>query len=174
MINWFVLWTLTGKEKEVLFRVSEVPGIDRAMVPTDVLHYRKAGAWEPRESVLIPGYVFVRCAMSSTIYHRIRGIPHVIGWLGSDSMWPTIVPEEEMIPVIAINAGCDPASYLKEVSIDRRKRRGRGSLTLLGQQQTLPFHPHTDATDKQPENGQVDQRPADDEGDQEPQELPQG
>lgn len=163
--DWFVLWVLTGKELEVLARIQGSPGVTQALVPVETLQYRREGAWEPRESALIPGYVFLQCSMDSAIYYRIRGIPHVIGWLGSDSMWPTIVPEDEMIPVLALHAGCDPASQLQNVTIDRRKRRGRGTLTLLGQSQAITFDPRT-TDQKQPDEARVDQSPAADEGDQ--------
>lgn len=173
--NWFVLWVLTGHERDVLAELQETPGILEALVPMEQLWYRREGAWEQRPSVAIPGYVFLRCDMDTSIYHRICGVhklPHVIGWLGSDSMWPTIVPEQEMLPVIELNAGCDPASQLQDVAIDRRKRRGRGTLTLYGQAKTIVFTPRTN--EKQPENERVDQRPATDEGDQSPQETTEG
>lgn len=172
-MNWFVLWVLTGKEKEVLAKVKGIQDVSQALAPEEVLYYRKDGGWEERPHVLIPGYVFLQCRMDSAIYYQIRGIPYVIGWLGSDSMWPSIVPENEMLPVIEINAGCDPAGQLQAVSIDRRKRRGKGTLTLYGKEQTITFTPRT--TDhKQPDEAQVDQSPAADEGEQSPEEQPQG
>lgn len=173
MTNWFVLWVLTGKEKEVLARVKNVADVSQALVPEEVLYYRKDGGWEERPHVLIPGYVFLQCKMDSAIYYQIRGIPHVIGWLGSDSMWPTIVPEDEMIPVLKIHAGCDPAGQLQEVTIDKRKRRGKGTLMLYGKPQTITFTPRT-TEQKQPEEAQVDQSPAADESEQRPEEQPQG
>lgn len=144
--NWFVLWVRTGRELDVLAELKQTPGVLEALVPVEQLWYRQGGDWEQRPSVAIPGYVFLRCEMNAAIYHRICGvrkIPHVIGWLGSDSMWPTIVPEQEMLPVINLHAGCDPASQLHDVTIDRRKRRGRGTLTLYGKDKTIVFTPRT-------------------------------
>lgn len=162
MSNWFVLWVLTGSEKDVLREALKGPGVDEGIVPIEHLLYRKDGAWEERESVAIPGYVFIRCRMDSAIYYRLRGIPRVIGWLG-DGMWPTIVPEHEMLPITNIHKGLDPASQLINVSIDKHKRRGKGTLTLYGKEQTIVFTPRTN---KQPDKAQVDQRPATEDGDQ--------
>lgn len=164
MSNWFVLWVLTGAEKDVLREAQGVPGVKEAIVPMERLNFRKDGAWEERENPTIPGYVFVRCAMDSAIYYRLRGIPRVIGWLG-DGMWPTIVPEQEMLPILNIHRGQDPASLLQHVTIDKHKRRGRGTLMLYGKEQTIVFTPRTDDK-KQPDNAQVDQRPAKVDGEQ--------
>lgn len=164
--NWFVLWVLTGKELDVLQHTRRAPGIREAIVPTGTLPYRRNGAWEDREQVMIPGYVFLRCLMDSSIYYRVRGIPHVIGWLGGDSLWPTVVPDADMQRVLMLHSGCDPSGQLQDVTIDRHKRRGRGTLQLCGTRQTVVFDPRP--AKKQPEHEQVDQRPADGEGDQNP------
>lgn len=163
MSNWFVIWVMTGKEQDVLSAIEGAPGVTQALCPMEQLWYRREGRWESRLQAMIPGYVFIQCAMDTTIYYRVRGTPHVIGWLGTDSMWPSIVPEAEMAPVINISTGQDPASHLHDVTIDKRKRRGRGTLSLYGKAQKIVFAPRTD--DKQPENEQVDERPADDDGD---------
>jgi transcription antitermination factor NusG len=172
MHNWFVLWVMTGSEQDVRKRAACVPGMETALAPMLALPYRRDGAWEYREQVMIPGYVFLRCRMDSAIYHRVRSIPQVIGWLGGDSLWPTIVPEEEMKPVLAIHQGEDPAGQLMDVEIDKRKRRGRGTLTLYGEKKTIAFDASTN-DQKQPENEQVDKRPADDKGDQTPEDSAQ-
>lgn len=162
--SWYVIWVLTGKEPEVLAAIQDAPGVTAALCPTEQIWYRREGAWEQREQVMIPGYVFIQCAMDTTIYHRVRGTPCVIGWLGTDSMWPSIVPEAEMTPVIEISTGRNPASHLHDVTIDKRKRRGHGTLTLQGQAQKIVFTPRTE--DKQPDETRVDESPAADEGDQ--------
>lgn len=102
--------------------------------------------------------------MDAQIYHRIRGVTHVIGWLGPDSMWPTDVPEEEMDRVKQLHTGCDPSQILQDVKLDRHKRRGRGTLSLCGKEQHITFPYPTDQ--KQPDEARVDERPAADEGDQ--------
>jgi len=93
MSNWFVVWTLTGKELDVLDAIKRAPGVTAALCPVEQVWYRRGGQWEGRMQVMIPGYVFIQCNMDTTIYYRVRGTPHVIGWLGTDSMWPSIVPE---------------------------------------------------------------------------------
>jgi transcription antitermination factor NusG len=174
MTHWFVLWVLTGKELDVLRKLRQTPGAQEALVPMEAIYYRREGAWEERESTLIPGYVFLRCRMDSAIYYRIREIPHVIGWLGTDSMWPTIVPPEEMDPILKIGLGEDPAKLLQNVSIDKHKRRGRGTLRLCGTEQRIIFTPRDQWKDqKQAEDERVDKGPADGEAEQNPEESQQ-
>lgn len=163
MSKWFVLWVKTGSEMDILREAEKVPGVKEAFVPVERLFYRKEGGWEEREGVAIPGYVFIRCKMDSSIYRELRDMPKVIHWLG-DGMWPSIVPEHEMLPLINIHRGLDPASQLSNVTIDKRKRRGKGTLTLCGKEQTVTFTPRSD--DKQAEDERVDKRPAADEAEQ--------
>lgn len=171
MSNWFVIWVMTGKELEVLSKALQVPKIDEAICPVESIYYRKEGAWELRKQVAIPSYVFIRCQMDTEVYHAIRRIPNFIRWLGGDGLWPTIVPEDQMIPVVEMNTGRDPARLLHNVTIDKRKRRGRGTLNLFGTEQTIVFNPRTD---KQPDEARVDQSPAADEGEQNQKEVAEG
>lgn len=165
MSNWYVLWVLTGQEERVLRDVQAAPGVQEALVPVQQLPYRTGGTWETRREVMIPGYVFLLCQMDAQIYHRIRGVTHVIGWLGPDSMWPTDVPDDEMDRVKQLSAGCDPSRILQDVKLDRHKRRGRGTLSLCGKEQSIVFS-YYQTDQKQPDEARVDERPAADEGDQ--------
>lgn len=165
MSNWYVIWVLTGQEERVLRDAQATPGIEEALVPMQELPYRTGGAWETRRSVMIPGYVFVRCGMDAQIYRRIRGVTHVIGWLGPDSMWPTDVPDDEMERVKKLSMGCDPSRILENVKLDGHKRRGRGTLQLCGKEQSIVF-PYQKTEHKQPDEARVDERPAADEGEQ--------
>lgn len=153
-----MVWCQTGAERETLARVASVPGVDQAMAPMQALPYRQGGAWIMHETVIIPSYVFARCAMDSRIYHMIKDTPKVLGWLGKDGYWPEIVPDAQMEPVIALNRGDPPENVLTGVSIDRHKRRGRGAIKLNGQTKTVTFCP---TEYKQAEDTRVDKRPAD-------------
>lgn len=154
--QWYVLWVQTGAEQDIYNRIRTHPLIETALLPLIDRWYRRDSKWEKRRVLAFPSYLFIRCSMNSTLYHLLRQTDKVLGWLGKDGYWPEIVPDDQMIPVLAIGGGDDPASHLTDVTIDRHKRRGRGTLHLIGTEQTITF-----AVDpKQPDEAQVDKRPA--------------
>ena len=153
--RWYVLWVHTGAEREIYNKIRACPMIDDVLLPELYRWYRQGGEWEKRKALAFPSYLFIQCNMGSTLYHLLRQTDKVLGWLGKDGCWPEIVPDEQMLPVLAISSGENPASYLKDISIDRHKRRGKGILHLVGTEQTITF-----AIDpKQSGSAQVDERP---------------
>lgn len=165
--KWYVVWTRTGQEERVNKFAQGVQGVIETLLPIRELPYRVKGEWETRRSVLIPGYVFIKCVMDNTVFYPIYKRDEVIGWLGPDSMWPTDVPDDEIERVKLLAQGCDPSQILTEVTIDKRKRRGKGTLELGGTKQTITFG----LNDKQPDEARVDECPDANEGDQTPPDI---
>lgn len=149
--HWFAVWVLTGKERDVYSHLAQIPQVE-ALLPREPLWERREGEWERREHIVFPGYVFLRCAMNTHIYYRVREIPGVIGWLGKDTTWPGIVPDEQMAPFNLLARGESPEEALTQVKLDKRNRRGYGQMTLCGQQYKIPFNIYKESdTDRQPE-----------------------
>lgn len=142
--KWYVVWVATGQEAALLERIRRTAGIDEALCPVMTLWQRKQGSWALKERTVFPGYVFIRCRMTSTTYCAIRDLPGVLGWLGRDSLWPAAVRQEEMDVVLALYRGVDPGEVLTDLRTDRRQRRGYGSLTLHGKAYRIPYNVHTD------------------------------
>ena len=166
--DWFVAWVTTGQELELLRKIRQIEGIAKAICP--VLPLYKAGIllgmgtdaytneWTLKDQIVFPGYIFLRCRMSSTVYYAIRELPGVLGWLGRDSMWPTTVREEEMDVVLALDRGDDPETVLTNVRAEQRRRRAYGSMTLQGKQYRIPYNIYYN--DKQAEEPPGDASPA--------------
>ena len=119
-MNWFVVWVMTGKEQDVLAAIEGAPGVTQALCPMEQLWYRREGRWENRIQAMIPGYVFIRCAMDTTIYYRRpprggRGLKYSIHPAGTPSArspptrgaWIEIVPRQGVrsMPDVAPHAG---------------------------------------------------------------------
>lgn len=140
MNSWYVLWVLSGSEERLLSKVRRVPGIEVAFAPRGQKWLRKDGQWHATEAYYFPGYLFLRCAMQSDIYYRLRQMSGVIGWLGMDTNFPTHVPDEEMVPVLALHNGSLDGLTL---SYDKRQRRASGEVLLLGKPHkvTVAFTP---------------------------------
>lgn len=160
MADWFVLWVLTGNEDRIARRIRGLPGVDLPLVPRGPKWIRKDGQWQETEAIYFPGYIFLRGAMRSDVYYALRGLPGVIGWLGTDSTWPTRVPENEMQAVLALHRG---AVEELPLTYDRRQRRASGEIPLLGKPHRISvgWWPQ----DKQPEAVGVDASPDDTDGD---------
>ena len=164
---WYVVWVSTGQEKVIFNALQTVPGIERTIFPVESIWERKAGEWAQREAIIFPGYLFIECRMTSSIYYTIKGMPYVLGWLGKDTMWPSTVRPEEMerllLAVECVQAGTDPREWLQDVTISKRQRRGYGTLTIHGKAYKVPFNVYdgnqppdddVDETDKQPDEPQ--------------------
>lgn len=161
MPKWYVVWVETGQEEKVRQRIEALRMDVLTLLPIQAIPYREAGTWTSKKTVLIPGYLFIRCEMNAEHYHLIRGITHVLGWLGTDSMWPTDVPDDEMKRVKQLAQGFDPSRILENVKVSRHKRRGWGTLVLMNRPQQVTF-----AYNKQPEEAQVDAFPDAEDGEQ--------
>lgn len=165
--SWFAVWVATGQEAALLERIRTLrearrptAGIEEAICPVMALWQRRKGEWTLKEQTVFPGYVFIRCRMSSAVYYAIRDLPGVLGWLGRDSLWPSAIRREEMEVVLALEQGMDPGEVLTDLRADRRQRRGYGSLTLQGKEYRIPYNIYTDkqaeepAGDASPQEGQ--------------------
>jgi len=154
--SWFALWVATGQEKNLRPWVEKVPGVDQVVLPIEYLWEHKEKAWNKQERILFPGYIFLRCTMTSSIYYTLKQMPHVMGWLGKDSVWPSTIRQEEMDVVLGIQMG-QQQQLLKDITINKRQRRGYGTLTLQGVEHKIPFNIYDD---KQPEAPEGDASPA--------------
>jgi len=141
---WYVVWVATGQEKDIYLALQKVPGVERTLFPVEPIWERKDGVWTQRETVIFPGYIFIECKMDSAIYYKIKGMPHVLGWLGKDTMWPSTVRQEEMDVLLqvmgCVEAGADPRQWLQDVTVSARQRRGYGTLTIHGKAYQVPFN----------------------------------
>ena len=160
--EWFVLWVTTGQEKALCDKAARIPGVLRTLCPEQELWKRREGAWVQERQLLFPSYLFLRCAMNSAIYYDAKELPGVLGWLGKDALWPSTVPQEEMDAVLALMQGSDPEKSLTDVEINKRQRRGYGTLCLQGKRYRIPFNVY-----RQAEDAPGDSSPGTDEAEQE-------
>lgn len=138
--EWYVLWVETGREEETVRRLRALEHPPETLCPAQALWQRRKGAWTLKRQLMFPGYVFLRCRMHAGVYHTVKALPGVLGWLGCDSLWPTTVRQEEMDVVLALAGGADPGEVLAETQVDRRQRRGYGALTLHGKKYRIPYN----------------------------------
>ena len=102
MKNWYIVQTFSGFEQKVAetlkdtIKVKELGDkIEEVLVPIHEVTEVKRGKRVQRKKKYFPSYVLVRMEMSKDLYHMIKNIQKVTGFLGTTGT-PVPVPEKEI------------------------------------------------------------------------------
>ena len=102
MKNWYIVQSYSSFEKKVANTINEnvkknglEDKIEEVLVPTHEVTEVKKGKRVQREKKYFPGYVLVKMEMSKEIYHMIKNINKVSGFLGPAGS-PIPVSENEV------------------------------------------------------------------------------
>jgi len=102
MINWYIVQTFSGFEqkvaeilKDIITKKSLSKKIHDVLVPTHEVTEVKRGKRVQRKKKYFPSYVLVKMEMSKELYHTIKNIQKVTGFLGTSGT-PVPVPEKEI------------------------------------------------------------------------------
>lgn len=100
--KWYIIHTYSGFERrvaETLMNRIQVAGreevVGQILIPTEDLVEMKSGKKVVTSRIVYPGYVLVEIEMSDEIWHLIRSIPRVTGFISSGGK-PTALTEEEV------------------------------------------------------------------------------
>lgn len=97
---WYVIWTLTGKEEELIAQVRKsVPEEKYEQIWTPYKEWIKKsnGCREIRRSLIFPGYVFVNTDDPQTIHTMIKKERSCLGFLKSDGEFVQVREDEKKI-----------------------------------------------------------------------------
>lgn len=104
MKNWYIIQTFSGFEQKVAETLKDIINkkeklledkIEDVLVPTHEVTEVKRGKRVQRKKKYFPSYVLVKMEMNKDLYHMIRNINKVTGFLGTKGN-PVIVPEKEI------------------------------------------------------------------------------
>ena len=102
MINWYIVQTFSGFEQKVAESIKDIikkksldDKIEEVLVPMHEVTQVKRGKRVQRKKKYFPSYVLVRMELSKELYHMIKNINKVTGFLGSTGS-PVPVPEKEI------------------------------------------------------------------------------
>lgn len=104
MKNWYIIQTFSGFEQKVAETLKDIikkkeklleDKIEDVLVPTHEVTEVKRGKRVQRKKKYFPSYVLVKMEMNKDLYHMIRNINKVTGFLGTRGN-PVIVPEKEI------------------------------------------------------------------------------
>jgi transcriptional antiterminator NusG len=102
MKNWYIVQTFSGFEQKVAETLKETikvkelsEKIEEVLVPIHEVTEVKRGKRVQRKKKYFPSYVLVRMEMDKDLYHMIKNIQKVTGFLGTTGT-PVPVPEKEI------------------------------------------------------------------------------
>ena len=89
--SWYVVRAISGKEKKVkeylemeISRLKLTDFVGQILIPTEKVFQIRNGKKVSKERAYLPGYVLVEAALLGEVPHVIKGIPNVIGFLGTE------------------------------------------------------------------------------------------
>ena len=90
MINWYIVQTFSGFEQKVAETLKDLiqkkkldDKINEVLVPTHEVTVVKKGKRVQKEKKYFPSYLLVRMEMNKELYHMIKNIQKVTGFLGT-------------------------------------------------------------------------------------------
>ena len=106
MKNWYIVQSHSSFENKVAQLIKEEAEkaqisdkIDEIIVPTHDVTEVKRGKRVQRKKKYFPGYVLIKSEMDNNIYHMIKGIKKVSGFLGSKGI-PVPVSDKEIEKIL--------------------------------------------------------------------------
>ncbi len=105
-MRWYSVSVFSNFEKKVAENIKEMveqknleDEVSEVLVPTEEVLEIRRGKKVQRERRFMPGYVLVKMDMSEEVYHAIKGINRVSGFLGANGK-PTPLPDAEVARII--------------------------------------------------------------------------
>lgn len=88
--QWYVVRSVSGKERKVkeyleseIKRLNLSDYISQVLIPTERVYSIRNGKKVSLERTYLPSYILVEALLVGEVAHIIKGIPHVLGFLGS-------------------------------------------------------------------------------------------
>ena len=106
MKNWYIVQSHSSFENKVAQEIKEEASkanlsdkIDEIIVPTHDITEVKRGKRVQRKKKYFPGYILLKSEMDNTIYHMIKNLKKVSGFLGTKGT-PIPVSEKEIEKIL--------------------------------------------------------------------------
>lgn len=100
--EWYIVHVYSGNENKVAKTLQEharLKGkediLGEIVVPTEEVIEMRGGQKRKSERKFFPGYVLVQVEMSDEIWHMIKNVPGVIGFVGGHAGRPTPISDKE-------------------------------------------------------------------------------
>ena len=105
-MNWYIVQAYSGFEKKVVESIKDVlskskldANLGEILVPTQEVTEVKKGKRTKKQKKYFPGYVLVNLEMTKEVFHLIKNIPKVSGFLGTEDK-PTPITDAEIEKIL--------------------------------------------------------------------------
>jgi transcriptional antiterminator NusG len=105
-MNWYIVQAYSGFENKVAENIKDVmsknsmdSNLGEILVPTHKVTEVKQGKRKQKQKKYFPGYVLVKLDLNKEIYHKIKNIQKVSGFLGPEGK-PIPVSEDQIKKII--------------------------------------------------------------------------
>ena len=107
-MNWYIVQAYSGFEKKVVETIKDTlvknkldTHMEQILVPTHQVTEVKKGKRSKKEKKYFPGYVLVKIDLTKQIYHLIKNLQKVSGFLGSADK-PTPITDTEIQRILGL------------------------------------------------------------------------
>jgi transcription termination/antitermination protein NusG len=105
--KWYIVKAISGKEHQVMRSIADHArlrklenNIGEMTIPVEEVVEMKGGKKRRSERKFFPGYVLVEMEMSEEMWHLIRHVPGVLGFVGGTNDKPTPLTEKEVNSIL--------------------------------------------------------------------------
>ena len=135
--RWYVIRAISGKEKKVkelleleIDRHKLNDYVDQVLIPTEKIYQIRKGKKISKERNYFPGYVLIKVELTKQIYHMIKNLQKVSGFLGSADK-PTPISDSEIKRIAEMMDVCENKEKSINLIQDLKKRYTIGEDTLI-------------------------------------------
>ena len=107
MLNWYILQVYSGNEKKIekeLLAQIEKKGLRdnilKILIPSEEVIEMKKGKKVSSERKFFPGYMLIQMIMDDEIWHIVKALPKVYGFLGGKKGEPIPVSQNEIDSIL--------------------------------------------------------------------------
>jgi transcriptional antiterminator NusG len=105
-MNWYIVQAYSGFEKKVVESIKDIliknkleSSVGEMLIPTQEVTEVKKGKRVKKQKKYFPGYILVKLDMTKQVFHLIKNLTKVSGFLGSGDV-PTPISEVEIKRII--------------------------------------------------------------------------
>lgn len=104
--KWYILQAYAGYEQKVKSMIDErlrlrkmTELVEEIFIPSEEVTTKKKGKARTSNVTYFPGYILIKMKLTDDLWHVLRDIPRVSGFVGSDQKNPQPVPERELADI---------------------------------------------------------------------------
>lgn len=126
--KWYILQAYAGYENSVrrliegqLKARKMTNSVEEIFIPSEEVTTKKSGKTRTNRITYFPGYILIKMKLSSDLWHLLRSVPKVSGFVGGDQSNPLPVSDKELNDIKAqIQSGIKQAEIDSTYSIGQK------------------------------------------------------